>query len=238
MKKILYLLSILSVISFQASAYVPPIINASIVDSKGEFQAAFTYGSVGAEQYFAYGATEDLYLYISSSFTVDTIYTYSKKRSHYFFEGGFGYSSTAGYWVFSMGGAYGYGQFYNEYRNVIESSSTRTMNSINLAANHHKISIQSDIGLKKPFVELVFSNRFSVGYFSSTDPEYKISNSTISFFEPGVTLKAGPGKVKFMSQFRLGLPLNRTNTDMSYSAISIGLILHLGQEEYKVEATE
>jgi len=209
-------------------AYIPPIINASLVNNKGEFQAALTYGTAGAEQYFAYNIDSELFVYFSSSFTIDTVYNGGDKRKHMFFEGGFGYCTTAGNWVFSMGGSYGFGQFYNYYSNLITSSIYDYDNAY-LSANNHKFSIQADIGLKKPFMELIFSNRFAVGHFSSNDSRYKIKNSTISFFEPGVTLKAGPGKVKFMTQFRLGLPLNRLNSDMSYGAISIGLVLHLGK---------
>ncbi len=232
MKKIYFKVFVLLFISLNSFAYIPPIINSSLINTKGEFQAAFTYGSAGAEQFLAYGADEDLYVYLSSSFTIDTIYNGDSKRKHMFFEGGFGYSLNAGNWVFAMGGAYGYGQFYNQYYDLEYQGSINPYN-VYLSANNHKFSIQADIGLKKPFIELVFSNRFSVGYFSSNDNRYKIQNSTISFFEPGVTLKAGPGKVKFMTQLRLGLPLNRIRYDMSYGAISIGLILHLGGPEHE-----
>jgi hypothetical protein len=126
-----------------------------------------------------------------------------------------------------MGGAYGYGQFFNKYYNVITNSKSSLTKDIYLSASTHKFSIQADIGLKKPSFEFIFNNRFAVGYFSSLDKRYKIQNSTISFFEPGVTLKAGPGKVKFMAQFRFGIPLNSTYYDMSYSALSIGIVLHL-----------
>lgn len=230
MKKIYLLVSILLFIHFTSSAYIPPLINSALINQKGEFQAAFTYGTAGAEQFFAYGADEDLYVYLTSSFTFDTIYTgENEKRKHFFFEGGFGYSSTSdnGHWVFSMGGAYGYGQFFNKYYNVKNNSSIFDDNSVYLSANAHKFSIQADIGLKRPSFEFIFNNRFAVGYFASSDKQYTIQNSTISFYEPGATMKAGPGKVKFMAQFRLGIPLNSTYYDMSYSALSIGIILHL-----------
>ena len=115
MKKIYFKVFVLLFISLNSFAYIPPIINSSLINTKGEFQAAFTYGSAGAEQFLAYGADEDLYVYLSSSFTIDTIYNGDSKRKHMFFEGGFGYSLNVGNWVFAMGGAYGYGQFYNQY---------------------------------------------------------------------------------------------------------------------------
>ncbi len=241
MKKLNFILSIFLFISIHSFAYIPPIINSALINQKGEFQAAFTYGTAGAEQFFSYGADEDLYVYLSSSFTFDTVYTENEgKRKHMFFEGGFGYSSTSanGHWIFAMGGSYGYGQFFNKYYNVTGTFLTEPYNNnIYLTANTHKFSIQTDIGLKKPSFEFIFNNRFAVGYFASADHRYKIQNSTISFFEPGVTLKAGPGKVKFMAQFRFGIPLNSTYYDMSYSALSIGIILHLKPSNSKKPST-
>lgn len=228
--KIALLIS-LFVISSNVWSYVPPITNSSLVNSKGEFQAAITYGSAGAEQYFAYAIDKDLFLCLNSSFTLDTVFNGSDKRSHYFFEGGFGYSMNAGSWVFTMGGTYGYGQFYTRYFDLTPEPNYMVYQDLQFPADVHKFSIQADIGIKKPFFELAFTHRFAVGYFSLKSSEYRLKNSTTSFYEPAITLKAGPGKVKFFTQARLSLPLNSRSYDMSYGAISIGLILHLGKKD-------
>jgi hypothetical protein len=216
-------------LSISSWAYVPPIINASLINSKGEFEAGITYGSTGAEQYLSYGLADDLFINVNSSFSIDTIYNGSNKRSHYFFEGGFVYSLTASSWVFTMGGNYGYGQFYSRYDQL--TPELNWSNDNHFSSDLHKFSIQADIGVKKEFFELAFSHRFAVGYFSLNSDQYRLNNSTISFYEPGVTVKAGPGKIKFFAQGRLSLPLNQTGFDMSYGAISLGFVIHLGYKE-------
>ncbi|MBN2667867.1 MAG: hypothetical protein JXR60_01450 [Bacteroidales bacterium] len=226
MKRIIILSVIFTTLSSTIMAYVPPIINSSILSQKGEFQGAFTYGSSGAEQYLSYAFDESLSVLVNSSFTIDTMYNGSTKRKHFFFEGGFNYGKQAGSWVFTMGGMYGYGQYYTLFSGYDEYN----YNSYRFYGlmDFHKFSIQGDIGIKKSFFELVFTHRFAVGYAKVDNPMYPINSSTQSYFEPGITLKAGPGKIKFFTQARLSLPLNDRNYNMNYGAISLGFIVHLG----------
>lgn len=136
---------------------------------------------------------------------------------------------SAGSWVFTMGGNYGYGQFYNRYEQLTPNINWDEEN--HFSANLHKFSIQADIGLKREFFELAFSHRFAVGAFSLNSSTYRLNNSTTSFYEPGVTIKAGPGKVKFFAQGRLSLPINNPGFDMAYGSISLGFAIHLGYKE-------
>lgn len=80
MKRNTILIAVLFLISLGSWAYIPPIINASLINSKGEFEAGITYGSAGAEQYFSYGLADDLFVNFNSSFTIDTVYNNSKKE--------------------------------------------------------------------------------------------------------------------------------------------------------------
>ncbi|GEM_PF-3513587 len=232
MKKYL-LATLILTISLSSFAYIPPIINASILNQKGEFQATVTYGTAGAEQTFSYAFDNEMYVVLNSSFTIDTVNKNGEKRKHYFFEGGFGYGVTSENWIFNLGGAYGYGSFYGEHS---WEEQNYHYNNAYFEMQMHKFSILADIGLKKQYFELIFSNRFAMGYFLLDSDTHYLNSTTYSFYEPGITLKFGPGRVKFFTQGRLSLPLNNPEFNTVPAALSIGLVLHLGAKyEEKVD---
>ncbi|ATL45915.1 hypothetical protein COR50_01350 [Chitinophaga caeni] len=207
--------------------YVPSQPNVPMLKESGEFKASIATKNAAAayavSNHFAVAASGQ-YVYGNNSnyhkdFDDDNFIDYDPYNRGYSIEAGLGYFTTIGVkklMVFDVYSGFGKGSFKTLdpifYDHIKDQDYRR--DDYKLSANFTRFYVQPTIGLVHRAVEVGFTPKFSIVNFHGLrngskalpDPDdqfvfHQISDGTIPFLQPTITVRAGYRYIKFHAQF-------------------------------------
>lgn len=235
MKLYYFLLTLFAIsISSKTFAYIPPIINVQNFENPKEVHFSFGFGTDGPEQTLSVSIMDNLYTFVNSTFSIDTMHVTDFYSKHYFIEGGFGsYQKIGKYWRFITSGGYAYGQFYTKYDTdySLFLFSPNKHSEVNYIA--HRFFIAVNYGIEFEHLEFYFGGKITVGDYISTNLEQKRHISAAPSLEPNLTVKLGIRKLKIFAQVRESFDtFNQSFLSRNYF-ISFGLELSINKQNIK-----
>ena len=233
-RNILLVILILNInlISF---AYIPPFTNINTFNNAKEIHFSFGFGTNGPEQSFSIAIKKDLYTFINSTFSIDTMLIHDFYSKHYFIEGGLGTINPIGeYWRIITTGGYAYGEFYSKSNNDYDDFLFFHFNrhdGINYLV--HRLFVAINWGCEFKHFEFYFGGKITVGDYISTNLKKKEHLYGASSLEPNLTVKLGIKQLKIIAQIRQSLDAFSNNAETIFnqpfqnSFISFGIELTL-----------
>ena len=203
-------------------AYVPNKVNTGLFTEPGEMHGELATGVSGTDIQVAAAIPGNLVVTANASFKNRDLNTtvwadddgselvnVETNRKHRIFEVGAGYYQTweDGLTLEAIAG-YGRGTLENVETDLIGPILFGSQNSPTTfitESTFNKIYIQPTIGLSKRFVDLGFTPKIAFVRININDQQF-----SDTYFEPTVTLRAGPEKVKFTGQLGLSIPSGET----------------------------
>lgn len=208
MKKTTFIIiiSIAATIYFNSCAplYVPNSVNTPMLNEKGDFNAAASYGLAGLDLHTAYALNDKIGIMVNGSYMNETSDSTDNFHKHIFVEAGAGYYKTFGKFIqFETYGGYGIGRI----------NSYQTSGGFSSFANTYvnRLFLQPSIGFKSDYFQLAFAPRTVCAFVSQEN-----INKTGIFIEPTLLLKVGSPTIKFITQFGLSYMLNDYSTSFNY----------------------
>lgn len=232
--RLIYVFLIITMLT-SCSVYVPNVVNAPLMNKKGEATIAAHLGDGGHLQ-ASYAITNHIGVMTNLMAVVDKFEndTETKKGTGSLYELGLGYfsGSSSSNAIFELYGGAGFGQV----------SIDKTMMSNNITtkfdANAVRYFVQPSIGGRWQIFEAAFSTRMSAVNYSSISTSYsenelksdklwELDKTTWMFIEPALTLRAGLKNIKFQAQ--IGKSIKVTSKDLNYSSgfINAGLFFRM-----------
>lgn len=211
--------------------YAPSTQNVPLISKKGEtnLTLAFNPNQVGFQG--AYGLTKNIAINVNGGLFFPSDLDNGDGGSGQFIEVGGGYfKAVADDLVFEGYGIIGFGAVENHFPSSV---STYPQSDGKLSANILIIGIQPDFGYKSKyfsagistrFVNLIYGNIKGNLVYSGYNQQEDLANHSSSFlFEPAITLRGGPEKVKFQLQFGYSYNLSNPGFKQNKSYLTIGL---------------
>lgn len=205
-----------------ATAYVPNVLPAPMLEEKGEMVFNAHTGTAGFDPQFAIGITDHVGIVANGSFRNYTSDSTDNFHQHRFFETGAGYFTPLGsagrFEVFAGGG---FGRLKAEFDNPLFES----------FADVYCVRsfVQPTIGFVTDVAEMSLSTRFVTVLLKQGS-----QTAFAPFVEPAVTLKLGYRQVKGVAQLGFSLPI-REQLDFLYQPFifSLGLQVRLNTDLFK-----
>jgi hypothetical protein len=218
-RNILLVILILNInlISF---AYIPPFTNINTFNNAKEIHFSFGFGTNGPEQSFSVAIKKDLYTFINSTFSIDTMLIHNFYSKHYFIEGGLGTIKPIGeYWRIITTGGYAYGQFYSKINEDDNDFSffyySNKHDGINYLA--HRFFVAMNFGCEFEHLEFYFGGKITVGDYISTNLKKKKHLYGAPSLEPNLTAKLGIKQFKIIAQLRQSFDTFSNNAETIFN---------------------
>jgi hypothetical protein len=219
MKYLIILILTLCIFEGCSPAYVPNIINAPLLKTKGEFNAVASTGISGFDFQTAYAVTEDIGLMLNGNLLDRTRLIDNYKFSQQFVEAGAGF--------FHSGTKHLQSEIYlgagvGNAKGIIDWQT----NQINQRVQMMRLFVQPSLGFTSDYFDFSFSLRTHYLFLESYN-----ERANGLYFEPALTSKIGWKYVKVITQFGLSIAANQGNTIVHQPFIAnIGLQLNLGRK--------
>jgi len=243
MKYFIFGLFSMLLLSQCSPVYVPNTRNAPLLSKAGEFQTAMQFGTNGLDLQAAVAVTNNLAVMGNYSYgnrNTDTLYDNSNKENfhkHKFYEGAIGYYRNDDMFCFEIFLGYGRGEgtSYGHY-SLFSTSEDRFV-----TGKYDRYFIQPSFGIKKKFISVAFTPRFSMVDFSEFSASSSSTPETVNlepkmFVEPAVTARFNFLDNRFFASIQIGVstPL-ADNVIFDYEPfnVSTGLGFRLGGLRWK-----
>ncbi len=187
-----------------APAYIPNVVNAPMLNNKGETQLSIHGAVSGFDAQMAFASTDNIGLMINSSFINRTDDTSENYHKHSFVEAAVGYYTTfASDGHFEIFGGYGFG------KTEIRNNNTLLHAFDYVKASYQRAFIQPNLGFSSKIIDIAFSPRLVYVMMKPENLQYTTINKF--FVEPTGTFKFG-FKYFFLS-FQTGFSIPLSGSD-------------------------
>jgi hypothetical protein len=206
------LIILIMILNSCAPAYIPNVVNAPMLQKKGDIQLNLNTGISGFDPQTSYAISNNIGIMLNGSFSKWNSNSTENFRRHNFVEIGGGYFKGFGdIGIFETYTGAGFGNISANYENELWSD--------NIKLNNMRLFVQSGIGISTNIIDACFSPRFTYVKL------YQNSNSEYSFFiEPVISIKLGYKYIKAVLQAGLALPIQK-ETGFNYQPliVSVGI---------------